>query len=240
MAESLRVAISNVKVNESDAQTRIAIVLTNSFTICGDDRQSRLWFKRGHEHAVKNGDQASIDALLYNRAAFSLAWHRALACIEPIPDEALRRLRSEVDSARNLQNLTGISALGVHIRLLDARLLMLEKRYEDAAKALQAVRGDGPFGEHNFSQTFVDLEMALCNLRGGCVPTMPSLPALEALDRLDIDERIVAMWLLLQLTESGRSMAPWPDCSERLNALWLKYSQGRAELRQKLIEFEAG
>ena len=72
MIQSLNIGLTHVSDDDLDAQTRLAIVLSNSFMICGDVDEAQRWFIRGRNYALRNGDQASIEALLYNRAALGI------------------------------------------------------------------------------------------------------------------------------------------------------------------------
>ena len=121
------------------------MVLANAFMICGDRTQMQAWFIRGREHAVKNGDRASVEALQYNKAAFATAWARVSSCTASVDTEEIALLRGEVNSSRNLQDLAGIAALSGHIRLTHARLLVLEARYDLAVEAFNEVRVTEPF-----------------------------------------------------------------------------------------------
>ena len=240
MIGSLSLATQNVGEAEHDAQTRLAIVLSNSFMICGDRVQGQKWFMRGREHAVKNGDQASIEALLYNRVAFTLAWFRVLNCGSGITAEELKRLRLEIDSARNLQDLTRITALANHVKLLDARLMILEGRYEDAIFALGAIRTQLPFAQHNFDQLFIDLEIFFCRIQMDESATPgSSLDILvdRRLGDLDIDERIVAAWMRFRIAEVRTDMVDMDVARRQLSGLMTKYQTERAALGAALENF---
>lgn len=202
MADSLSVALRYVGPTDHDAHTRISMVLANAFMICGDRLQMQAWFTRGREHAIKNGDRASVEALQYNKAAFATAWVRVSACAAPVDAQELALLRGEVNSARNLQDLARIAALSGHIRLIHARLLMLEGRYDLAVEVLNEVRGTEPFASHNFHQSYIDLELQFCAVRLGGSDfsiTHRRTDVLQQFSHLDIDERVVACWMLAEI-----------------------------------------
>lgn len=199
MAESLKEALQNVGPSDHDAQTRIAMVFANAYMICGDRASMHKWFMRGREHAVKNGDRASIEALQYNRAAFATAWARVSACSSPIGADEIALLRGEVNSSQNLFALVRTGALSAHIRLVHARLLILENRYDLAILALTEVRVTEPFAGHNFHQLYVDLEVEFCKVQLGQneAPLVDkSELLLHQFKVLDLDEQVVAVWML--------------------------------------------
>ena len=206
MAESLNVALEHVGPTDHDANTRISMVMANAFMTCGDRSQMQTWFMRGREFALKNVDRASVEALQYNKAAFATAWARVSSCIASVDANELALLRGEVNSARNLQDITKITALSEHIRLVHARLLILESKYDLAIDALNEVRNTEPFASHNFHQSYIDLELQFCAARlGGVDFSMGQQCAklLQQFSALDIDERIVALWMLAEIAEKA-------------------------------------
>lgn len=241
MVRSIDLTLKNIDDDDCDAQTRLAIVLSNSFMICGDRQQSDLWFRRGHNFAIRNGDQTSVDALVYNRAAFILAWFRALSCVQCLSSEEVSRIRSEVESAKNLQNLTGVTALSSHIRLLDMRLMLLERRFDEVVRGLQDIRNAVPFAPHNFDQSFIDLEMRFAGYMLGEVGIDDAGRAsCEPVDfeRLDIDEQIVAAYMFEQMSTMSTHLGDPAVHRERLKRLWSRYSEERSSLRVALEPFE--
>lgn len=241
MVDSLKAAIKNASAEDDDAQTRIAMVITNCFMLCGNFAKAQQWFMRGRDHAIRNGDQASIEGLLYNRAAFGLAWLRLRHCDCEAQPEELQRTRAEVKSSRNLQDLTQISALTNHIHLADARLLILEGEYIEAISKLQAVRDRKPFANHNFEQSFIDLEICYCQFGQGDVEE--ALLAYKAMDHfklstLDLDERIVAEWMRLKMSQADTRFGSWADHRQSLEILQEKHRRFAKELGDSLEQLQ--
>jgi tetratricopeptide (TPR) repeat protein len=198
MISSLAIALENAEDENYDANTRLAIVLCNALTICGNRTESQKWFMRARQQAAKNGDQPSIASLLYNRAAFLTTRARAENCIEKVDSTELRSVRMELESMRNFHGLTDLVALPEHIQLWDARLQMLEGEYAAAIEKLRSVRDKSPFADHNFSQAYIDLEIAYCQLRlNRMEEALAAYLAIGDLrvDQLDVDEQLVAAWM---------------------------------------------
>ena len=240
MLKSLAMTVEHIGDDDHDAQTRLAIVLSNTFMICGDRDESHYWFTQGREHAVQNGDQPSVDALLYNRAAFVFAWFRALNCVEPVAEVEIHRIRLEIQSAANLQQLMGISALDNHVRLLAARILILECRYEPAIAALKEVRGAAPFAPHNFHQSFIDLEIAFCKVMHGDIEGAAivfPIVDLSAFDGLDIDEQIYALWMAGRMAGVDSRFGNAMTLEAKLKRIWADYTAQRISLRTRLAAF---
>jgi hypothetical protein len=241
MIGSVDLAMKHAGASEHDAQTRLAIVLSNAFMVAGDREQGQLWFKFGHTHAVKNGDQVSIDALLYNRAAFLLSSLRSLNCRQSISADALTSARMEIASAKNIQHLLGVSALEGHVRLLDARLQLLESKYESAISALQIVRSAVPFASHNFNQDFIELEVCFAQMMLGqvdfAVANLP-LSRTNQFEVLDVDERLVAAWMLTKMAAIDNRVGAESEYATLVERLWVEYVESCDSLRARLQKFQ--
>lgn len=237
MTQSLRDALSSAENSDHDAQTRLSMVLANSFAICGQHEAAQLWFKKAHAHAVSNGDQASIEALLYNRAAFRLAWLRAESCFRAVGDTELRDCHTDIESVKNLQRLTGISALDHHIYLWEARLLILERDYLTAIEKLQNIRKLGPFAQYNFSQSLIDLEIEFCAIQSSQSDGL-HYSTIPVFTELDVDDQMIATWMLISIAHSSPALyGEVESIKTRFANLRALYERTRVELRRDLVEF---
>lgn len=240
MVRSIRIAIENATEDNHDASARFSMVLADAFFLCGDRAPAQAWFMQSRSHALDAGDQATIEALLYNRAAFGVAWLRAERCFRQIDPEMVTLMRLEVASSKNLQDLTRITALSHLISLCEARLCILEGSYKEAIERLQAVRIQGPFANYNFDQDLIDLEIAYCHLKLG-----ERDQAVEHFSRsrsgdlanLDIDDRLVAQWLRHELSASDSEFGDSNEELDELNRLRLKFNSERQVLSEALQEF---
>jgi hypothetical protein len=218
------------------AQTRVAMVLSDCHYLCGDRVNGQKWFLRSRDTALKEGDQASIEALLYNKAAFALAWQRAQSCFGPVAPDELSMLRLELASARNLQDMAGINALGHVVHLCEARLLLLEGKYEQGASKLQSIRGAAPNGEYNFNQSMIDLEIAYCTYRLDPTATRSPVPNWE-FDALDADEQMLAAWMMSEIYLESVNSVDADTITRRLDDKKNSYSKLMSELKSMLREF---
>lgn len=237
MIKSLETAIAHATDSDHDANARLAMVLSDSFLLCGETQSAQTWFMHSREHALKDGDQASIEALLYNRAAFSLARLRAERCYTEVDKKRLSLLRMEVASAKNLQNLTRIAALTNFVHLCEARLLILEEKYSLAIDALANIRNARPFADYNFNQSFVDLEMSFCLQRLGRHTEAKSIFSSvdwASFDRLDIDEQLVATWMRWSMCVEDSSIGIESDAKKIFESLLVRYEDMRLQLLDRL------
>ena len=239
---SLHTAFQNASEADHSALSRCAIVLLNGFALCGDREQSQSWFLKGRHHALAEGDQAALDALLHSRAAFGTAWLRTRRCQGAVEPAELARMGREISSARNLQHLTQVTAHAQYIDLCDARLQLVEGKYESAIKILMLLRNSGPFPEGHFNKELVDLELGYCRLmlrREGAEipPAQPVKFQQHAFDRLDIDDQLFAAWLYLEMANASgheRELA-----EERLAKATVAYREWLDRLQRCLAEHRA-
>ena len=236
MAASIESALKFITIENYAAQTRVTMVLSDCHFLCGDRAGGQKWFLRSRDTALKEGDQASIEALLYNKAAFALAWLRAQCCFGPIAPDQLSLLRMELASARNLQDMAGINALTHVVHLCEARLLLLEEKYEEGISKLQSVRNAAPYGEYNFNQSLIDLEIEYCRHRLNPGEKRSSRPIWD-FDALDIDEQMLAAWMISEIYSSSCEASEAEEIARRFTAKQISYSRTLTELRSILEAF---
>ncbi len=240
MILSIRLGLQYAAVDDHEAQVRLAMVLANAFMITGDRVSSQVWFTKARGHAVKSGDQASLEALLYNRTAFGIASIRAEFCVQGDVRVDLTIARKEVESTTNLQALTGINALVNHIYLWGARLSILECNYLTAIADLEIARRGAPFADYNFSQQMINLELTYCLSKLGRFDEALSIfdvIDLGSIDRLDLDERLVAASMQNELESMDRRFIRASDTESRFEKLKSKYTKSQTLLRSSLDEW---
>jgi len=233
MAASIRKALEFYDSNNHEANSRVAIILSDCFYLCGDRDSAQFWFMASREHALQEGDQATIDALLYNKAAFSTASLRVRRCFGDLDRRQLELVRMEVASAANFQRLAGIVSVNHLILLSEARILLLLQSYDSALAVLQRVREEGPFASHNFDRAIIDLEIAYCLARQGlgnqAQAAICSAGCLQV-DAVDLDERLVYYWLRRELALMGFNLENGGGAQEDFQRTADEYKEYQARL----------
>jgi hypothetical protein len=205
MSKSLALAIDHLGETDLDAYTRIAIEIASGYAIAGRREKAKHWFTVGHRAASANGDRASIEALLYNKVALSIASMRVEGCSSSLSMELLGEVSRELRSLLNFNSLTGGFALMNHLQLVDARLRILLRDYREAKEKLQAIRGAKPFAENHFDPQYFALEVCFCSFHLGdsdAVNQYLNSVSQSDFQSLDLDDRIVASWMLATLSEA--------------------------------------
>ena len=239
MTASLLIAIENSATNSHDGLARLSMVMADALFLCGDRKRAQYWFMRSRSHAIDAGDQATTEALLYNRAAFGTAWLRSEQCFAAVNSRDIGLIRLEVSSARNFQEMTKISAFGHLIALCDARLLIIESKFEEAMFALKAVRDSGPFAKYNFDQDLIDLELAYClQMIGRTEDALQAFGRIKGndLSGLDVDDRLVSSWLRSALCSSNQRFGDAVLGLCQLEALRDEYRKSRVAIQTLLTQ----
>lgn len=209
MVRSLDDAFANSDSEDHEVLGRLYMTLANARMSIGDRDLANELYMYSRHHALECGDQATIDAILYNKPAFSLAWIRACHCLGESNDDLLRQLRRELVSAKTYQQMVGVSALNNFVHLWEARLLGLTGEFEAAVQALREVRSMQPFARYNFHESLVDLEIGLCLVRLGKPDAAAAQVAAAIgadLGELHADEKLVAAWVRLKILEAMPAM----------------------------------
>lgn len=239
-ARSIKLALESAADENHSAGVRCAVVLFNAFALCGERKASQHWFMLGRDHALKDGDQASIDALLHSRAAFGVAWIRSQRCKSAIDVPALSLARAEIASARNLQHLARVEAHSNYIDLCDARLAIVEGRYQSAKELLMLIRNAGPYPDGHFSQSLVDLEIAYCEFKLNHLDL--ALKAFASVSHasiasLDVDDRLVAAWMVRELVGADSRFGEAAHATDFLIQVESEYDTNLETLRGLFREF---
>lgn len=167
MAAAAEVAVASSSSTDHDSRARVASTLSYAFTAAGDSIEAQRWFAAAHHHAVLAGDQATIEALIYNKASFDLANLRVAFCVRSLADAEVSANALQIASSKSFHRLIGAQSLVQLIELAAARSMMLAGRYGEAATALQALKDRGPFVSVNRFEDLLFLEIAYCFARTG-------------------------------------------------------------------------
>lgn len=243
MSRCLLLAVQHVTETDHDALTRLGMILFNAFTMLGDTKASQSWFLRTKDAALANKDRSSVEALLYNKAAFSVTRARVEHCLAPIGREELRTIRMDALSARNYREISRLASLPEHLVLWDARLKILEGDYASALPQLAEVRDSDRFSAHNFSKAFIDLEIAYCQAMCGDLSTARSLPLQSsdfAFENFDVDEQLVAAWMKVRLGELDHALAVQEGTQATLDKCAEQYKKMMGRLADQLTPFADG
>lgn len=237
MSRSLQDALANAGDEERDALIRTYLVLGNAYQSCGMKAPARTSYMIAHHYALQIGDQASIDARIYNQASFAASWLRARNCVGVVDRVELDTVASELRSSLNYQTLTNTRAMENMVRLWLGRMLMLLGSYQEAMQQMESARGLLPFSPYGFKNSQLDLELACCALKLGdrSDAIERSREALRD-DFADLheDEQMVAAYLRLNLIREFGLNDLEADGNSAFEQACVKFDENCIQLREEL------
>lgn len=136
MVRSLANCRQLLDYDDGSAKCRMAQVLTDAFTFCGDRTAARRWFEVAHTTATEIGDRAAIGALTYNQAALGVHRARLTSIQEPCSDSDIRLLEQQVASASNYQAGACLRSLEHLLQEASIGVAMLKRDYGTALLAI--------------------------------------------------------------------------------------------------------
>jgi len=135
MEPMLQYAVEALHLTQPDhhaALARVSLVIADAFHYAGRFDLAKPWYAAVRQHALADGDDAMISAMLHNVAAFRANEVRlADAFGVPVPDEA-RRALMETESTENYDIGIGTLSMALLIPLMKAQLLTSVGRYSEA------------------------------------------------------------------------------------------------------------
>ncbi len=141
MESMLQHAVEALRLAQPDhhaALARVSLVIADAFHYAGRFDLAKPWYAAVRQHALAEGDDAMISAMLHNVAALRANHVRmADAFLEPQPDEAKLALL-ETESTKNYDVGIGTLSLALLIPLVRAQLFMVHGRFSEAVELYSA------------------------------------------------------------------------------------------------------
>jgi tetratricopeptide (TPR) repeat protein len=149
------------------ALARVSLVVADAFHFAGRFDLAKDWYAAVRQHALAEGDDAMISAMLHNVAAFRANEVRiADAFGEPMPLEA-KRVLMETESTKNYDIGIGTLSLALLIPLMKAQLLTTGERFEEALEIfVEVLESNSPENLERRKACFY-ADRAWCYLRTG-------------------------------------------------------------------------
>jgi len=129
-SEALRLAGSD----HHAALARVSLVIADAFHFAGRFDLAKPWYAKVREHALAEGDDAMISAMLHNVAAFRGSKTRLADAFGAADMEEASRAMMEAESTGNFDLGIGTASLSWFVPLLRAQLLTIAGKYEEAIR----------------------------------------------------------------------------------------------------------
>jgi hypothetical protein len=126
--EALRVA----QLTHHGAAARVSLVIADALHYAGRFDLACPWYAAVREHALVEGDDAMISAMLHNIAAFRANEVRLADAFGTANSADAKRALLEAESTSNYDLGIGTLSMAFLIPLMKAQLLAIEGRFEEA------------------------------------------------------------------------------------------------------------
>jgi hypothetical protein len=132
VAKNITIAFEWSDEHSAETRGRASMVLADALSWAGSSDVARYWYREARKHAVREGDISMQNVMLFNAASFAVANLTLQDCVETLGSESLKRTAMEVASAKNLNSALGIESLPSLIPIMQAELLVLQKKWQAA------------------------------------------------------------------------------------------------------------
>lgn len=213
----------SVKLPLSDlnsANLRFGLVLADSLMYCGNIAQARLWYEKTRQWSVQLGDEATLAAMIYNKAAIGLCRLRIEAVNGDVDSSLVKFVAMEIASAYNFQIGAGHKALPHIIDACRVRVLLLQHRFAEALPMLSALLDQEllRFGLRP-DQILLQIEYCQCLLRVGnrsrATEVFERIP-MDDFVKMSCDDRFIFLSTYKALTEELGLSSIAMACGEKI------------------------
>lgn len=141
MPPMLRYATEALRLAQPEhhaALARVSLVIADAFHFAGRFDLAKPWYAKVREHALAEGDDAMISAMLHNVAALRANHVRLADAFQEPQSEEVKRALLEAESTRNYDVGIGSLSLPQLLPLVRAQLLMVQGSFEAAVALFSA------------------------------------------------------------------------------------------------------
>lgn len=141
MPPMLQYATEALRLARSDhhaALARVSLVIADAFHFAGRFDLAKPWYAQVREHALADGDDAMISAMLHNVAALRANQVRLADAFQEPKTEETHRALLEAESTRNYDVGIGTLSLAQLLPLVRAQLFMVQGDYRAAVELFSA------------------------------------------------------------------------------------------------------
>ena len=243
MLQQVREALQRAQPDHHAALARVSLVVADALHFAGRFDLAKPWYAKVREHALAEGDDAMISAMLHNVAALRTNQVRlADAFGESLHAEGGRAFM-ELESTANYDTGIGTLSLGSFLPLLRAQLLVSQGRFAEAVPLFSGTLDHERLENLARREACFFADRAWCHLKlGEPALALSDVERACALDDVpaDLDDmasthaRISAV--LSGLNQPERAAVHQQSATELLR----KHVQSQAVLLQQLQEALAG
>lgn len=123
IARHVAQALALATPEDHAAQSRAHLVVAQALDEAGRVDLAKPWYERAHLHATTEGDDATVSAMMWNRAALRLATLRQVSCSGGDATALREQVRLHIDSTDRFDSWRKVQSLQSLQRILRAQYL---------------------------------------------------------------------------------------------------------------------
>lgn len=233
----IELILSNARSDEHAALSRIGMTLAIALHTCGRYDLARPWYELSRQHAVAEGDDLTLDALMHNVAAIRIHNLRLNEIAEVSDLSELTRAEQELTSGMNYDEVKSPKSYRWMFPLLRIQLLILQKQINSARLALEEW-----FSEHQAlalprATYLARIDYSYCLSHSNNLKTANEqieVVAIEPSTKLDLDDLAFVRFRQSQLAAASHDAGSEQRLLEDAKSLLAKYRTGQASLELAL------
>ena len=243
MARAIRRCTRYADCMSVAAKARLFLVLADSNLYAGRAQVARRYYELARLAAVDVGDEATIAAMLYNRAALTLDLIRIGEALGTVDPEWATFLELHVDSACNFHAATNDRSLPQLLAAARGRLLLVKGEFRTAADILEPLVSSPLAFAADAASLLLKLEYCLCLVETGSNSEATALFEqfeLEPMPPLSSDEDLMLTYLSIRI--ASRLKRPVShgfrlQHLEHLRSVHLSEMQSLCQLLDEFVDF---
>jgi ATP/maltotriose-dependent transcriptional regulator MalT len=237
----VREALDTAAPEHHAARARATLVAAFAYHFGGRSERAQPWYEASRRHAIAEGDEAHLSALMHNQAGVRSSQVRIAALFEPGRDERdLAQALMGTESIGHYDAGIGTASLGSLVPMLRAQVLTAQGRWADAQALFEANFDDAMNeGLKRMAASFL-ADRAWCehHLGHGAKARALAGAAQQALAaRMHLDDRMVA---LARLSHVHEALGDTVTAAAQRGQAQALYLQHREQQRQLIERLDAG
>ena len=205
MAQLCAEALRGAEPDHHAARWRASLTAAGAYHYAGRLDQAQPWYTAARTHAMADGDEVALSALMYTQAAMRCHEARFAAAFDPACEPQSAGAVLGAESASQFDAVIGLQSLDWLVPMMRAQLLLLDGRWEAALALVDEhfPRSEAQWRSRMQPCVLADRAWCLWQLGRDAEARAETARAVESLESpCDVDDRALAHARLAQLFDA--------------------------------------
>jgi tetratricopeptide (TPR) repeat protein len=189
MTRHVRQALELANQEQHSIQSRSGLVIAQALHLAGRYDLALPWYNRARRHAIQDGDDATVGAVLHNMAWLHMSTVRQATFVGRVGSSESEHVLTSAESTKNFDELFGVSSLADLEPILRAQVLSLKGRADDALRLYERHLMRAGFRGALRLRANLLADQAWCRAQGGDIARAMD-DALEAASSLHAETQV--------------------------------------------------